>query len=98
MTIGDRIKQARVSAGASRAELADAAGLNRTAIYYLEKGQRTNPTTRTLQALASALGCSLEWLLTGEGVRPTAGGAREAINAAKAARVGSREQSTGTDG
>ena len=62
MGIGDRITEARKQKGLSQAELAKRSGLSQAGISYIEKGLRS-PSTDTLELLASALGCSVSYLM-----------------------------------
>lgn len=62
MGIGDRITEARKQKGLSQAELAKRSGLSQAGISYIEKGLRS-PSTDTLELLASALGCSVSYLI-----------------------------------
>lgn len=59
-----RLRAARERAGLSVAELAERAQLGRTHVHQLESGYRGSirPAYRTLQALAKALGCTLDEL------------------------------------
>ena len=66
-----RLKQARTIAGLSQRELARLAHLASTHVGLIESGHVENPQTDTLCALARVLGCSLDWLLAGEGPPPT---------------------------
>lgn len=58
--IGDRIKQARQSAGLSQDELAEQAGVSKMAISKYERDQST-PSSGVLLALAKALGVRTEY-------------------------------------
>lgn len=60
-TFAARLRQLRERAALSVADLAEAAGLGRDAVYKLERGQSV-PTWPTVQALAAALGVSTEAL------------------------------------
>lgn len=62
MGIGDRITEARKQKGLSQAELAKRSGLSQAGISYIEKGLRS-PSSDTLELLASALGCSVSYLM-----------------------------------
>jgi putative transcriptional regulator len=53
----NRVRQVRVEAGLSQRRLADAAGISRTTLIKLERGERT-PTPSTILALSIALSCS----------------------------------------
>ena len=62
MGIGDRITEVRKRNGLSQAELAKRSGISQAGISYIEKGLRS-PSTDTLELLASALGCSVSYLI-----------------------------------
>ena len=62
MGIGDRITEMRKRNGLSQAELAKQSGISQAGISYIEKGLRS-PSTDTLELLASALGCSVSYLM-----------------------------------
>lgn len=59
---GLAVRAARRARGWAQEELSAAAGLDRTYISGLERGQR-NPTLTTQERIAEALGCSLTDLL-----------------------------------
>lgn len=52
---GKAVREYRVQAGLSQEELADVAGLHRTYVSLLERGQR-NPSLQVVLTLARALG------------------------------------------
>jgi transcriptional regulator with XRE-family HTH domain len=56
---GLRLKELREKAGLTQPQLADKAGLSKGGIANIEQGIR-EPAWRTIQALATALGVSLE--------------------------------------
>ena len=62
-TLGERIRDARRRAGLTQAALARAAGLGRTTLARLEKGEQS-PRFKTLNAIADALDVGVEELLT----------------------------------
>ena len=62
MGIGDRITEVRKRNGLSQAELAKRSGISQAGISYIEKGLRS-PSSDTLELLASALGCSVSYLM-----------------------------------
>jgi predicted ATPase/transcriptional regulator with XRE-family HTH domain len=55
---GERLRQFRVQAGLSQAELAERANLSPATVTALERGVRSLPYPRTVEALAAALGLS----------------------------------------
>ncbi len=59
---GNRVKARREIAGMTQSELAEMAGLEKTAIYRAETG-RVYPRVDTCLRIAAALGCSLCELL-----------------------------------
>lgn len=52
----ERLRERRLEAGLTQAELAAAAGLNAATVSHLESG-KTDPQPRSLKRLAAALGC-----------------------------------------
>jgi transcriptional regulator with XRE-family HTH domain len=71
MTIGDRIRQARVLAGLTQQQLADRAfdGIGRQRIYRWETGDRV-PKADAIARIAAALEVSPSWIMYGEGDAP----------------------------
>src|SRR5687768_12608161 len=65
--IHERIQQARVSAGFSRAELARRVGVGPSAAVQWENSTGTAPTLENLARIAIATGVAFEWLATGRG-------------------------------
>ena len=63
-SLADRIKQSRLEAGLSKADLARAVGKSRTAVTQWESGD-VRPRHATLSDIASATGKSLSWLTLG---------------------------------
>lgn len=64
--ISDNIKRIRKEAGLNQQELADRAGISKSQIWRLEKGEQKNPTLETLIPIATALGVSLDEIVFGE--------------------------------
>lgn len=64
-TLGQRLKFARIERGLTQVQLALASGVKQSDISKLERGDST--ATTGLVKLAKALGCSAEWLDTGDG-------------------------------
>jgi transcriptional regulator with XRE-family HTH domain len=56
MAFGDRVRAWRETLGIKQAELARRSGLDTATISRIEHGKQTNPTTDTVQRLATALG------------------------------------------
>ncbi|ENI1055658.1 MULTISPECIES: LexA family protein [Serratia] len=63
MNLADRVKQKRLELGLTQAQLADKIGTSQQGIVSVETGRTVRP--RYLPELAKALGCDIEWLLTG---------------------------------
>ena len=63
--IGRRLRAARERAGLSREALAFHSGLSWSAIAQVESGRRTNLRPATLSALATALGVTIDYLVSG---------------------------------
>lgn len=64
-TFGARIRALRQARGLSQEKLAELAGLHRTYISSIELGER-NVSLKNIQALADALGVSLQELFESE--------------------------------
>lgn len=81
MGIGERLRWARESAGISQRKLARLAGLkSEMHVRIIEGGDAAKGIESTTAiALATALGVSLDWLLTGGEPQPSADAIREAI-------------------
>jgi transcriptional regulator with XRE-family HTH domain len=62
---GDRLRVLRLEVGISQEELADRAGLHRTYVSSVERGQR-NITLSNIHALADALGVDVRSLFADE--------------------------------
>ncbi|MGP2900533.1 XRE family transcriptional regulator [Serratia ureilytica] len=71
MSIAERVKMRRNELGLTQAELAVRANTSQQAIQQLEDGKTKRP--RYLPELASALGCDVRWLLSGQGMAKSAG-------------------------
>jgi transcriptional regulator with XRE-family HTH domain len=63
--LGRRVSTARERLGWSREALAFHSGLSWSAVAQVESGRRTNLRPDTLQALAGALGVTIDYLVTG---------------------------------
>lgn len=59
VTLAERIRARRESAGLGRIEAAEAAGINATEWSKIESGKRDNPTLKRLRAIADVLGCTV---------------------------------------
>lgn len=84
MTLGARLKQARNLTKVAAADLGTWAGLSRGTVGMIENGSRPDPSGTTVAKLATALGTTTDWLLTGEGDGPTREQVTEATEQAKA--------------
>ena len=62
MTIGEAIKDARIKAGVTQAELAERLGISPQAVSQYERGKK-NPRLSTIQKFADALGIDVSDLL-----------------------------------
>lgn len=71
--VGDEIRRLRLARALTQRDLADKTGLHVMHISKLERGERRNPGSGTLQALARALGVSIDALLTVPKVRRRTG-------------------------
>ncbi|MEQ1513853.1 MAG: helix-turn-helix transcriptional regulator [Lysobacteraceae bacterium] len=67
MNSQDRIRLARRQAGMSQAKLAEAIGVQRSAVSHWESPQGKNPSVDHLRAVAMVAGVTFEWLATGRG-------------------------------
>lgn len=67
MTAQQRIRLARRHAALSQAQLAEAAGVQRSAVSHWETPQGKNPSVKHLREVALATGVQFEWLATGRG-------------------------------
>lgn len=67
------LRSLRKKAGISQAELARRAQIPQGVLSYIENGRTKHPRIDTMQALARALGCSLEELTQEEGREDAAG-------------------------
>lgn len=64
-----RLRQARVSASLSQAQLASQVGIQRSAVAQWERTDGTLPKLQHLVQVALFTGVSFEWLATGRGTR-----------------------------
>ena len=63
----DRVRLARRHAGLSQAKLAQAIGVQRSAVSHWESPQGKNPSVDHLRTVATVTGVAFEWLATGRG-------------------------------
>ena len=66
-TVGERIKNAREKRGLSRAALAEEVGVSAKTLGRWERGQTGPLTIHRMADLSEVLGCSVEWLVCGDG-------------------------------
>jgi ribosome-binding protein aMBF1 (putative translation factor) len=62
--LGKRIRDSRRASGLSLARLADLSGVEKAALSRLESGKNPNPSLRTLEKVATALGTELQVTFT----------------------------------
>jgi transcriptional regulator with XRE-family HTH domain len=62
LTIGQRIKMARIRLRITQAQLAERIGISINSLSQIESDETTNPRMSTLIALADALGVSMDYL------------------------------------
>jgi transcriptional regulator with XRE-family HTH domain len=67
MSLQSRIRMARRRAGMSQAALAQAVGVQRSAVSHWEAPKGKNPRVAHLRAVASTTATQFEWLATGRG-------------------------------
>lgn len=75
----ERLKELRVAAGLSCRELDRIAGTTIGYCWLLEHGGRRQTNGDILRKYASALGCTVDWMLTGAGKRPSDKSIRAAV-------------------
>ena len=66
MHIGDNLRRIRTSMDLNQSQLEEASGVSRSQISRIESGKQQNPEIKTLVALSTALGTSLEELVFGD--------------------------------
>ena len=70
MTQQERIRLARRAAGMSQNQLAQAVGVQRSAVSHWEAPLGKNPSVSHLREMAMVTGTQFEWLATGRGEMP----------------------------
>jgi transcriptional regulator with XRE-family HTH domain len=65
--LSERIRYARVLSGTSQAALADAVGVQRSAVAQWERKDGSHPSMQHLVDIAATTGVCMEWLGTGRG-------------------------------
>ena len=63
LTMGQRIKIARIKNRITQTRLAERIGISTTALSQIESDETTNPHLSTVIALADALGVSIDYLV-----------------------------------
>jgi putative transcriptional regulator len=58
--MGNRVKEFREKLGLSQEQLSDKSGVSRVSISLIESGGTKNPSAKTLYALASAMGTTVD--------------------------------------
>jgi transcriptional regulator with XRE-family HTH domain len=61
-TLGRRIRRARLRKDITQRELADLAGISRTSMNQIEKGETLDPRMSHLRKIAEALGVTMDYL------------------------------------
>lgn len=84
-TLASRLEELRTAAGISASELAKLAGMARPHVRLIERGSGEGVQAKTVAQLARILGCSIDWLVTGDGERPTDEAVRVAVDCARSA-------------
>jgi transcriptional regulator with XRE-family HTH domain len=82
----DRIRQGRICARLSQAQLASRLGVCRSAVAQWERLDGTSPSMSHLERMATTLNVAFEWLATGRGVRGVSDGEALAVCVADFAR------------
>lgn len=94
-TLAERLRTLREQGEVSGRELARLAGLAEPHISMIERGARPRIGAAVAEKIARTLGCSLDWLLLGQGEPPSADSIRTAIARARASE---QHAATGTEG
>jgi len=63
MALGDRVRRRREYLGLSQQDVAVLTAMPQTIISRIERGVNKNPGADVLRRLATALRCSVDWLL-----------------------------------
>lgn len=95
--LASRVKLLCDAAGTSREHLSRLCGLTPSHIGLMVAGRNQNVRGDVAARIAKVFGCSLEWLITGEGPPPTVVAVKAAVAAAEppAAREPEEEPSEG---
>ena len=84
MTMANRIRKCREWVGLDAYALSRLIGKAPSYIGLLESGRRHHPRADTLELIASVLGVSIDWLVSGRGRGPSSASVRAAVERAKA--------------
>ena len=88
MSSQERIRLARRHAALSQTQLAQAVGVQRSAVSHWEAPQGKNPSVRHLRDVAVVTGVQFEWLVTGRGqMAPSRDSVLDSVAAADAMLV-----------
>ena len=68
--LGSRLRYGRQLLGVSASELDNISGLTRNHVSKIESGKIKDVTTAVAERLATVLGVSLDWLISGRGEAP----------------------------
>lgn len=98
MSMPLRLSRVLASSGVSAREVARLAGLSSEAhVGMIIRGSVESPTVSTIAAIARALGCTVGYLIAGEGEAPSDEQVRASVAAARA-RLDAAPAATGTEG
>jgi transcriptional regulator with XRE-family HTH domain len=87
-TLAARVRELCDAAGTSREKLSSLCGLAASHLGLMVAGRHKSLRGDVAAKIASTTGCSLEWLITGEGVQPNWKAVRERVAAAEQAEEG----------
>src|SRR4051812_9527660 len=88
MSSQERIRLARRHAAMSQTQLAQAVGVQRSAVSHWEAPQGKNPSVKHLRDMAIVTGVQFEWLVTGRGqMAPSRDSVLDSVAAADAMLV-----------
>jgi transcriptional regulator with XRE-family HTH domain len=65
---GSRIKSLRIEKGLNQGELGKMLGLDQGTVSKMERGEN-DPTAKTLRLLRKIFGVTIDWILTGQGLK-----------------------------
>jgi len=79
MKLADRVRVLCALAKTPLSRISELSGLSRGALPHIARGFVASPSAETLDAVARVTGCSLDWLVRGEGDLPRAEDVRAAV-------------------